>query len=189
MLTLEPLSEAGDLVDVSVKAQFRALGKRFGPRTKAVADAIAAADAATAEAWRKGGTAEVSVDGESIAIEPSEVVVTETPRSGWTVETAQGETVALDLEITPELRRAGLLRDAVRLVQDARKASGLDVTDRIELWWEAEGELAEALREGAQRLADEVLAVPATEGRPTADLAPHSDADLGLTFWLRVAGG
>jgi isoleucyl-tRNA synthetase len=96
--------------------------------------------------------------------------------------------VALDLELTPELRRAGLLRDAVRLIQDGRKSNGLDVSDRIELWWKADGDLAVALREGASRLADEVLAVEVSEGHPIADLAPHVDDDLGLSFWLRVAG-
>ncbi len=96
--------------------------------------------------------------------------------------------MALDLEITPALRRTGLVRDAVRLVQEGRKTSGLEVSDRIELWWAASGELAEALREGGGHLADEVLAVSVTEGHPTADLAPHEHADLGLTFWLRVAG-
>ncbi|MFN2539414.1 MAG: DUF5915 domain-containing protein, partial [Mycobacteriales bacterium] len=107
---------------------------------------------------------------------------------GWAVAQFGGETVALDLEITPELRRQGLVRDAVRLVQDARKSSDLDVSDRIELWWAAQGELAEALREGQLKWAEEVLAVSISEGRPTADIAHHDDADLGLRFWLRLAG-
>ncbi len=97
--------------------------------------------------------------------------------------------MALDLALTPQLRRAGLARDVVRLVQDARKGSGLEVSDRIELWWQADGETAEALREGALRLAEEVLAVSVIEGAPTADVAPHDAADLALRFWLRVAGG
>ncbi|MDP9434546.1 MAG: isoleucine--tRNA ligase [Actinomycetota bacterium] len=185
--SLEPL--AGDLVDTTVKANFRALGKRFGKRTATVAAAIAAADApALAEALRRGDAA-VDVDGDRVPVSVEEVVVTETPRTGWAVATSGGETVALDLEITPELRRAGLVRDVVRLVQEGRKASGLEVSDRIELWWQAEGDLAGALREGSLRLAEEVLAVSVTEGRPTADLAPHRDDDLGLVFWLRVAGG
>ena len=54
-----------------------------------------------------------------------EVLLTETPREGWAVATEGGETVALDLAITPELRRAGLAREVVRLVQEARKTSGL----------------------------------------------------------------
>ena len=181
VVTLEPL--AGDLVDVSVKANFRALGKRFGKRTATVAAAVAAADPLALVASRA-----VEVDGETLVLEPDELVVTETPREGWAVASGAGETVALDLEITPELRRAGLVRDAVRVVQDARKGSGLEVTDRVELWWRADGELAEALREGGLRLAEEVLAVSVVEGAPTADLAPHEATDLGLTFWLRVAG-
>jgi isoleucyl-tRNA synthetase len=187
---LEPLSSAGDLVDVTVKGNFRALGRRFGKGTQTVATAIAAADAPELAAALRAGSAVVVVDGEPVELTPDDVVVTETPRSGWAVASAHGETVALDLEITPALRRAGLVREAVRLVQDARKSSGLEVSDRIELWWSAEGsdELAQALREGAARLGDEVLAVSVLEGPPVADIAPHSDAELGFRFWLRVAG-
>jgi isoleucyl-tRNA synthetase len=186
VVTLEPL--AGDLVDVSAKANFRALGKRFGKGVQAVAAAVAAADATALAAGLRDGTATVLVDGDSVALSPEEVVVTETPRTGWAVASAAGETVALDLEITPELRRAGLVREAVRLVQDARKSSGLDVSDRIELWWQADGELAQALVEGSARLADEVLAVEVTAGVPTAQVLAHEDRELGLRFWLRVAG-
>jgi isoleucyl-tRNA synthetase len=183
---LETLS--GDLVDVTVKANFRPLGARFGKGVQAVAKAIAAADPVALAAAVRAGTASVDVDGQTVELTRDEVVVTETPRSGWAVASGPGATVALDLEITPELRRAGLVREAVRLVQEARKSTDLDVTDRIELWWSAEGELAEALREGAGKLAEEVLAVALTEGRPTADLLRHEDADLGLRFWLRLAG-
>jgi isoleucyl-tRNA synthetase len=181
VVTLEPL--AGDLVDVSVKANFRALGKRFGKRTATVAAAVAAADPLELVRSRQ-----VEVDGEPVALEADELLVTETPREGWSVATAAGETVALDLTLTPALRRAGLVRDVIRLVQEARKHSNLQVSDRIELWWRAEGELADALREGAPRLGEEVLAVSVVEGRPTADLVPHSAPDLGLVFHLRAAG-
>jgi isoleucyl-tRNA synthetase len=185
--TLEGLS--GDLVDVTVKANFRALGKRFGKGVQQVAAAVAAADAATLAGALKDGTAVVVVDGAEVPLSQEEVIVTETPRTGWAVASAGGETVALDLEITAELRRAGLVRDVVRLVQEARKGTGLDVSDRIELWWAGTGELAEALQEGSLRLAEEVLAVSVVQGHPTADLAHHDDPDLGLRFWLRLAGG
>ncbi len=185
--TLEGLS--GDLVDVTVKANFRALGKRFGKGVQEVATAVSQADAAALSAALKAGTATVLVDGVEVPLSPEEVIVTETPRTGWAVASAAGETVALDLEITPELKRAGLVRDVVRLVQDARKSTGLDVSDRIELWWAAAGELAEAVQEGSLRLAEEVLAVSVVQGHPTADLAHHDDAELGLRFWLRLAGG
>ncbi len=178
---LEPL--AGDLVDVSVKGNFRALGKRFGKRTAAVAAAVAAADPVLLVQRRT-----VEVDGEVVELADDELLVTETPREGWAVGTAAGETVALDLHITPALRRAGLVREVVRLVQEARKQTGLQVSDRIELWWEATGEVAEAVRDGAPRLAEEVLAVSVTEGRPPVDVAEHEAPELGLAFRLRAAG-
>ena len=186
VVAMEPLS--GDLVDVTAKANFRALGRRFGKGVQAVASAVAAADAAELAAGLRAGTATVVVDGEPVALSPDEVVVTETPRTGWAVASGAGETVALDLAITPALRRAGLVREVVRLVQDARKTSGLEVSDRIELWWQASGELADALEEGGARLGEEVLAVSVRPGPPTADLAPHADPALGLRFWLRLAG-
>jgi isoleucyl-tRNA synthetase len=185
---LEPLAAGGDLVDVSVKANFRSLGRRFGKGVQEVARAVADADAAALAADLRAGAAAVEVDGERVPLGPDDVVVTESPRTGWAVAGAHGETVALDLDITPELRRAGLVREVVRLVQDARKSSGLDVSDRIELWWSADGELADALREGGARLAEEVLAVSVDEGAPAADVAPRDEAELGLRYWLRAAG-
>ncbi|MDP9397558.1 MAG: DUF5915 domain-containing protein, partial [Actinomycetota bacterium] len=136
--------------------------------------------------------------GDDVAVHPDEVVVTETPREGWAVAAAGGETVALDLDITPELRRAGLAREAVRLVQEARKTGGLDVSDRITLWWQAAdpaGPLAQALREQAGLVAEEVLATAFVEGSPDGscngsperDLPEQGDAELGLRFWLRRA--
>ena len=137
MQSTDALSEAaGDLLQYSAKGNFRALGKRFAKRTPLVANAIAAADAAElAAALRSSGTATVVVEGEPVEVTAEEVIVTETPKEGWAVATAGGETVALDLTITPELKLAGLARDAVRLIQEARKTSGLDVSDRITLRW------------------------------------------------------
>ncbi|MGE3812546.1 MAG: isoleucine--tRNA ligase [Candidatus Nanopelagicales bacterium] len=189
--TLVPLGDTeGHLVDVSVKANFRALGKRFGKGTPPVAQAIADADAAALVAALRAGTASVLVDGETVALTEDEVVVTETPVEGWAVASDGGETVALDLEVTPELRRSGLARESVRLVQDARKSSGFAVSDRIALWWTAsDADLAEALREHGAAVADEVLATSFVEGdAPDAEgLEPVDDTDLGLRFWLRRA--
>ena len=185
--SLEALGTAeGDLVDVSAKANFRALGKRFGQRTPRVAEAVAAADAAALSAsLTTTGVATVQVDGETIPLTPDEVVVTEAPRSGWAVAADAGETVALDLEITPSLRRAGLAREAVRMIQEARKTSGFDVSDRIVVRWAAVGETAEALEEHAATVAEEVLALAFDRVDDTViGLEGHSDRDLGLTITL-----
>lgn len=191
VLGFEELSSiGGDLVEYEVKPNFRELGKRHAKNTPKVAKAITSADPAALVQALRAGSAEVEVEGlGTVPLSADDVIVTERPRSGWAVESAAGETVALDLTVTPELRRAGLVREAVRLVQEARKAAGLEVTDRIELWWEATGsELAKALRAHADEIASEVLATKVTEGRPDGLPAAH-DEDLGLTYYLRKAGG
>ncbi|GAA2909365.1 isoleucine--tRNA ligase [Streptosporangium fragile] len=187
---LEDLSGIGaDLVSYTVKPNFRALGKRFGSQTKLVAAAVAAADPAEVAAALRSGSP-VTVDaGElgAVGLGADDVIVTEQPKSGWAVETGAGETLALDLTITDELRHAGLIRDVIRLLQDTRKSSGLAITDRIDVWWSTgDADLAEALRTQGETVADEVLAVSFTEG--TADGLPaHRGDDLDLTFQLRPA--
>ncbi|HEV2343940.1 MAG TPA: isoleucine--tRNA ligase [Actinocrinis sp.] len=190
------LAEAGagedghSLLEYHAKGNFRALGKRFAKRTPLVADAIAAADAASLAAQlRESGAATVLVEGETVEVTPDEVIVTETPREGWAVATSDGETVALDLAITPELRLAGIARDAVRLIQDARKTSGLDVSDRIRMRWAAsKPETGEALRVHGEAIAEDVLAVEFTAVEATGDgMQAFEDAELGLEFALEKA--
>ncbi len=194
---LESLADVDvDLVDYAVKPNFRALGSRFGKGTPPVAKAIAAADpAALASQLQNAGTTVVTVDDEQVSLGPDEVIVTQTPKAGWTVAADAGETVALEVALTPGLRREGLAREAIRLIQDARKGDGLDVTDRIALWWQAsDPDLAAALTEHGTLIAGEVLATSYTEGQPPAGAATpgqvpveHTDPGLGLTFWLRRA--
>ncbi|MET7638881.1 isoleucine--tRNA ligase [Streptomyces sp. NPDC005438] len=186
--SLAALSEVGgSLVDSSAKGNFRALGRRFGKGTQAVAKAIAEADAAALAVALREGTASVEVDGEPVPLSADEVIITETPREGWSVASDSGATVALDLEITPELRRAGLARDAIRLIQEARKNSGLDVADRIALRWTVtEPEVAQALGEHSGLISEEVLATDFAEGEAGEGYGEaFEDEALGLTFRLR----
>ncbi|MFC9884840.1 isoleucine--tRNA ligase [Streptomyces libani] len=188
--SLASLSEVGgSLVDTTAKANFRALGKRFGKGVQAVAKAVAAADAAALSLALREGTASVEVDGETVSLAPEEVIITETPREGWSVASDAGATVALDLEITPELRRAGLARDAIRLIQEARKNSGLDVADRIALRWQStDEELRTALADHAGLISDEVLATDFAPGEADGSYGPaFTDESLALTFQLRKA--
>ena len=157
-------SSDSDLVEVSVKANFRELGKRFGKQTPIVAKSVAAANAAElVSAIRATGSFELTVDGEAVTVTPDDVVITETPKQGWAVATDGGETVALDLTLDDELRRIGLARDVIRDIQEARKQRGFDVTDRISVEWAATGVTADAIREQAAELAEEVLATSFVE--------------------------
>ena len=192
VVTLAGLADADELVELSVKANYRELGKVYGKRTQEVATAIGAAAAHDVEAvvaWFRTGTMTVDVGGEALPIFGDMLVIAETPRSGWAVASAEADTVALDLELTHELRLAGLLRDIVRLVQDTRKAAGLDVTDRIELWWRVGGspDPAEAIRTHSDQLMAEVLANELHEGAGPDSEFTATDEDLGLSIWLRRA--
>jgi isoleucyl-tRNA synthetase len=175
-----------DLVRTSLKPNWRALGARFGKATPGIAAAIS--DAALPQHW----PLRVSVGGQDYEIDQDDVVVLQTPREGWAVSTdATGVAVGLDLEITDELRRAGLVREILRTVQDQRKAAGLEVTDRIEAFWHAEDtETARSVRESTTLIAEEILAVSLTEGSPDgeerAGWNERTSLDLGLTVWLRA---
>ncbi|TXL63314.1 isoleucine--tRNA ligase [Aeromicrobium terrae] len=182
---LESFATTGDLVDHTAKGNFRALGKRFAKDTPKVAAAIAAADAAElAASLSASGAATVSVDGAEVEVGPDDVIVSERPREGWSVVNDQGETVALDLELDDALRRAGVAREVVRAVQEARKASGLEVTDRITLRWTGGDAVTDALAVHGQEVADEVLAVELTQDASAAD---HGDHELDLRFSLAKA--
>ncbi|RKT54491.1 isoleucine--tRNA ligase [Saccharothrix australiensis] len=181
-----PLAQAGELVDVTVKPNFRALGRRFGPRTRQVAEAITDADhGGLARDLKATGSAVVVVDGAEVSLTPEDVLITEVPRTGWSMITQPEAAVALDTTVTPELRRAGQAREVVRLVQAARKEAGYAVTDRVRLLWTAEGETAEALREHEREIADTVLAVEVAERAGATE--PRVDDELGLRFWLSKA--
>ena len=180
-------ASAGDIVEYSAKANYRVLGRRFGKNTPAVADAISAADsAALAAGLTSAGSVTLSVPGVGeVNLGPDEVSVVERPREGWAVLGDGGETVALDLTLTPQLISAGLAREVIRLVQDARKASGFDVSDRIQLTWASDatpaGEAtALAIHEHSALIADEVLAVAMSQNQPGD--AAFFDETLGLRF-------
>jgi isoleucyl-tRNA synthetase len=121
-----------------------------------------------------------------------DLVVTQTPLEGWGVATAGGETVALDLTVSDALRAEGWAREAVRLIQEARKSDGLEVTDRIVVRWSAgDPAVAAALTTHGEMIAGEVLAVSFGPGEGTGDDSgawhSHTDADLGLRFWLALS--
>ncbi len=181
VLTLDDVSVAGaDLVEVTVKANFRTLGRRFGNQTQEVASAISREESSSlVETLRANASAILQVGSRSIEITTEDVIITETPKTGWAVTSSGGESVALDLTLTPELRRAGIMREVVRLIQEGRKNSGFDVSDRIKVSWTADGDTAVAIAEYAKVISDEVLAVEFTrsESQPADALR---DDEIGF---------
>jgi isoleucyl-tRNA synthetase len=158
-----------DLVDISVKANFRELGKRFGKRTPTVAQAIADADAVALTSALRTGPSTITVEGSDETISLDDVIITESPREGWAVASEDGASCALDLTLTDDLRAAGRVREAIRAIQEGRKNLGFDVSDRIALvWWSDDQDTINAIESGKQLLASEVLATSIGQ----ADQAP-----------------
>jgi isoleucyl-tRNA synthetase len=147
------------------KPDFRVLGPRLGPRVKMVAAALAADDGSVAGALARGEEATLPLaDGPPVTLHPDDVELAQEVLEGWGVASEGGVTIALELALTPELRLEGLARELVRVAQDARKAAGLDVSDRIVLGFATEGELAAALDVHESYVAGETLAVELVRG-------------------------
>jgi isoleucyl-tRNA synthetase len=154
----EVLENPDEYVTYAVRPNFELLGPKYGKNVNAVRQALLAKDAGKlAQSKRAGRTVELEVRGETVDLLPDEYFVDVTDREGFSVVEDRDYIVALDLEITPELRREGLARDFVRGVQDARKRAGLQIEDTIVTIYQAKGELAEAIAEHADYIKAETL--------------------------------
>jgi isoleucyl-tRNA synthetase len=153
------VSEADELGRWELKPNYRALGPRFGKRMPQVAEAVAALDAQSAAATlRDGGTVGIAIDGKEHPLQPDDVQLVLQPLEGYQVERAGTHAVALNLEIDDALVREGRAREAVRAVNEARKAAGLEVSDRIALSLGGDAELLSAVREHEAYVTAETLA-------------------------------
>jgi len=182
---VESFADAGDLVDYTIKGNFRTLGKRFGKQTAEVAAAIAAADPAwvAAQITANGQFLLEWDGGDPLQINSDEVLITERPRAGWSVVGEQGETIALDCELTDELVRAGWVREVIRGIQELRKTSGFQVSDRIRLSWAGTGQTADAVEAGIEQIAAEVLAVECTRTE-TPEEGWTTDEDVRISYGI-----
>jgi isoleucyl-tRNA synthetase len=176
--TLQDIATAdGDLVDISVKANFKSLGAKFGGAVQEIAKAIVATDAtALVKTLRSAGTTTVGTW--QIALD--DLVVTEVPKSGWSVSSHDGESVALDLELTPALIAAGNVREVIRFIQERRKSDGLDISDRINVTWNATDEIAAAIESDLSHISDEVLALSMSRDMGLA----IADSEIGVEVVL-----
>ena len=185
VLKLDLLSDESEgLVSISIKANFRSIGARYGADVQAIASAIAASDAASlVRDLRKAGSYTIAYGDKSAEITPDDLVVTETPKEGWSVASHSGESVALDLTLTPELITAGLMREVIRTIQEQRKGSGFEISDRIHVKWNGGAELAAAISEYSAQISDEVLALSITQDGSL----PGAENEIGLSLELTKA--
>jgi isoleucyl-tRNA synthetase len=183
------IDSADELGSYELKANYRALGPRFGKLMPAARDAVDALDAAhVAAALRDGRTVGIFVDGREHELGPDDIQLVMQPLDGYEVEREGAHAVALDLTIDDELRREGWAREVVRAVQNLRKDSGLNVGDRITLALEGDDALVAAAREWEAWIAGEVLARGvAYDGDGAGVAAGSTDVSIdGLALHLAI---
>ena len=188
ILDLQSLSETGDLVNVAVKANFRTLGARYAKETQLIAKKIANSDAAAlVQELRTTNKSLIKVEGQEFEITAEDVIITETPREGWSVMSQDGETIALDLEISAELRSLGISREIIRMIQEARKNSGFEVSDRIKLKYHTtDDQVRSSIIENIEVIKGEVLAIEFVEAKGSND-PTTVDEDLNVQIWIEKA--
>ena len=158
----------GEALAKTVKPNFRVLGKKLGKRMKAGAAAIAALSAGDIARLESAGELAVVIDGEAFALVREDVEIAAADIPGWEIASDGALTVALDTQLTDELRREGLARELVNRVQNLRKGAGLEVTDRIAVTIAASEPLAEAVAAHGEYVRAEVLADEIAFGAPRA---------------------
>lgn len=128
---IEALEDASDILIKQIKPNFKVLGPRFGRHMKAVSQAINNFEAADIKKFEQNQTFDIEINGEIITLQLSDVEITSKDIEGWLVATSGPLTVALDITITEDLKEEGTARELVNRIQNLRKDSGLELTDRI----------------------------------------------------------
>ena len=183
VISLDELASAGgELVSISVKANFKSLGARYGADVQEISKAIAASDhSILVKQLRANASVVFAYGSKSADLTLEDLVVTETPKEGWSVASHSGESVALDLELTPQLIESGLVREVIRAIQENRKQSNFDISDRINVSYGANPEVLEVIKKNLELIGAETLTVNFQE------VGGKSDSSNELGLWLELS--
>ena len=175
--------------DWQLGANMGVIGPKYGPRTGEVAGAIGRLDAGEAAARLNAGQpVSLTLKEGPVEVTSEEVTLTKREREGYSVVEEGGYVVALETALTPELAREGLARELVHRVQNLRRSAGLDISDRIVLWWQGPEAVGDILSDAALRahLQGETLAVDVVEGPPPEDAYSEAQKVDGMVVTLGV---
>lgn len=156
----------GDMLEKKVKCNFRVMGKKFGKLMKAVAAAVGALSQDAINELSVNGSVQVDVDGQTVEIVREDVEIVSEDIPGWTVANDGALTVALDLEITEELKNEGMAREIVKRIQAYRKNSGFEITDHIHVVLSHDDNLQKAVEAYHDYICSQVLADKLEFGAP-----------------------
>ncbi|MEM7334143.1 MAG: DUF5915 domain-containing protein, partial [Chloroflexota bacterium] len=161
--SIEIVSEVGELVSYKLLPNNRVLGPKFGKQFPLVKKALDALDASEAARQLQSGEGlTIEVEGNSITLTQDDVLVQTESKGDSAVASEKGVTVAVDINLTPELLQEGFARDVVRHVNNMRKESGLEISDRIELAYSATGDVAAAFANFGGYISEETLSESVT---------------------------
>ncbi len=183
------VTDPGELVEVTLKPNYRSLGPRFGPAMPAVAAAVAALPPAeTARALDGGESIEIPIDGVAATLHSDDLLREARATEGYAVGQDAALAVGLATQITPELRLEALAREIVHAVQGARRTGELRVEERIALHLDGSGLIREAIDAHRGAIASETLAVSLSvgHGAPFAGLLHEEHVLDGEPFALRL---
>ena len=147
-----------ELVEYKAKANFKVMGKELGPKMKACASIIMTLTSEQIEQVLNGNALVIDVEGQNVELTEEKLIVERIEKENLKVVNEGTLTVALDTKVTDELKKEGYVRDLIRGIQNARKESGFNVTDRIKLTVSGDPELSDAFKTFESMIASEVLA-------------------------------
>ncbi|MDP5044294.1 MAG: class I tRNA ligase family protein, partial [Leeuwenhoekiella sp.] len=154
---IELIDDASGILVKSIKPNFKALGPRFGKDMKVVANAINAMSAADITTIENEGKITVDINGKSVTLAPEDVEITSQDIEGWLVASSGSLTVALDVTLNDALRNEGIARELVNRIQNLRKDSGFEVTDKIEVQIQRDGKIEQAVIDNLDYIKMETL--------------------------------
>ncbi len=170
------LDTAAEVADFSLNPLPKQLGQKYGSHFPGIRKAILEMPAGpAARKLLEGQPLDVTANGETYEIQPDEVEVRANAHTGFAVASEGAYLAALDTELTPDLVLEGLAREFVRRVQDLRKSAGLDIADRIELYYNATDDLRRAVEAFRDYIMGETLAVKLTHGPIPEELPKAQD--------------
>ena len=155
---LEILEDSSDILVKQIKPNFKTLGPKFGPKMKAVAAAIQSLTSKDINQIEQNGTIDLQIDGNKIALELSDVEISSQDIEGWLVASSGPLTVALDATLSPALKAEGIARELVNRIQNLRKDSGFEVTDKIVIKFLKDPFIDSALLDNLEYIKTETLA-------------------------------
>ena len=154
---IELLEDASEILVKQIKPNFKVLGPRFGKDMKAISGAINAFSADDIKKIEQNGSLDVEVNGKNITLGLEDVEITSQDIEGWLVANEGALTVALDVTISDELRKEGIARELVNRIQNLRKDSGFEVTDRIDVQLQNDAQVAAAVASNESYIKSETL--------------------------------